>query len=142
MGKISSLILVSLLLGTNSVICGQAIKRDSAYIKIVQTQLVAYNNKDIELFLSQYKDSVKVFRYPRILLYKGKETMRKNYEALFRDATDLHCTILNRTVLGNTIIDHERVSQFKASEPFEAIAIYRIWDGLIEEVTFLFKNQP
>ncbi|MEP2671549.1 MAG: nuclear transport factor 2 family protein [Cyclobacteriaceae bacterium] len=126
----------------NTFAFGSISEKDSTYIKIVQTQLKAYNNKDIDLFLSQYKDSVKVFRYPRILLYKGKDEMRKNYEALFRDASDLHCSILNRTVLGNTVIDHERVLQFKDSSPFEAIAIYRIWDGLIEEVTFLFKNQP
>ncbi|MEQ8927462.1 MAG: steroid delta-isomerase, partial [Fulvivirga sp.] len=69
----------------NTFAFGSISEKDSTYIKIIQTQLKAYNNKDIDLFLSQYKDSVKVFRYPRILLYKGKDEMRKNYEALFRD---------------------------------------------------------
>ncbi len=72
----------------------------------------------------------------------GKDDLRKNYEGLFSQSTDLHCTLVNRTVLGNTVIDHEQVVQFKDSQPMEVIAIYRIWDGLIEEVTFIFKNQP
>lgn len=137
----SSLALTLILITVQSAYA-QYSKSDSVAIRLVQSQLDAYNKRDIELFLEPYKDSIKVFRYPRIPTMKGKSELRKNYEGLFRDAADLHCELVNRMVLGNTIIDHERVTQFKDSPPMEVFAIYRIWDGLIEEVTFLFKNQP
>ena len=45
--------------------------------------------------------------------------MRDNYKKLFSDSPNLHCEILNRIVLGNTVIDHEKVSGVRDLEPFD-----------------------
>ena len=38
--------------------------------------------------------------------------MRKDYAEMFKNTPNLYCDIKNRTVLGNTVIDHEVVSGF------------------------------
>jgi len=39
-------------------------------------------------------------------------------------------------VLGNTVIDHERVTIIPGESVFDAIAIYKIKEGKIQEVYF------
>lgn len=103
---------------------------------LVQQQLVAYNARDIDAFLAPYSDSVELYDYPGKLIGKGKAEMKKVYAGMFQQVTQLHCELVNRMVLGNTIIDHESVSGF-GSKPVKAIAIYTISNGRIQKVEFI-----
>ena len=66
--------------------------------------------------------------------------MRTNYGSFFARTPDLHCELVNRIVLGNTVIDHERVTFRKGEPEMEAVAIYKIADGKIEAVYFVRKE--
>ena len=103
---------------------------------LVQQQLVAYNARNIDAFLAPYSDSVELYDYPGKLAGKGKAQMRTMYEGMFKQVTQLHCELVNRMVLGNTIIDYESVSGF-GSKPVKAIAIYTIANGKIQRVEFM-----
>lgn len=105
--------------------------------KLAQEQLDAYNNRDIEAFLKPYSDSVTVYMYPNRLLYTGKATMRSEYATMFKNTPDLHCTLKNRIVVGNTVIDEESVIFNKNKPPFHAAAIYTIAEGRIVSVQFI-----
>ncbi|MCC9165733.1 nuclear transport factor 2 family protein [Pontibacter harenae] len=100
-------------------------------------QLRGYNNRDIETFLKAYSDTVKVYNQPGQFAYQGKNEMRKRYASMFANTPDLHCELVNRIISGNVVIDHERVQFSKNNSRREAIAIYRIKDNLIYEVTFI-----
>lgn len=100
-------------------------------------QLEAYNNRDIENFASAFSDTVKVYRQPGILTYQGRDELRKRYGQMFENTPDLHCQLVNRIVSGNVVIDHERVQFSKGSPRREAIAVYRIRNNEIVEVTFI-----
>ncbi len=104
---------------------------------IVQTQVEAYNNKDIEAFLKTYSEDVKIFSFPKKLMYSGKKTMRKVYSALFSEVSVLNCVIKNRIIIGNKVIDEEYV-QFD-NEFSNAVAIYEVKNGKIDSVTFIVK---
>ncbi len=110
-------------------------------VELADLQLTGYNERNIDLFLEAYSDSVKVYGFPNDLLYTGKETMRLNYTGMFNSLTDLHCTIKSRMVMGNTVIDEERVLLRKGQPLLEAIAIYRIASGKIQEVYFIMKER-
>ena len=56
-------------------------------------------------------------------------------------APGLHATIVNRMVLGNKVIDHERVVGIK-EVPIEAVAVYEVADGLIRAVWFFYPEEP
>ncbi len=114
-----------------------AVETNSAE-EVVQKQLDAYNARDIDAFLSTYADEAELFGFPNTPSAKGKEEMRKRYTARFSD-TILHCIIVKRIVMGNTVIDHERVRVTLPEGPgvMEAIAIYEVHDGKIAKVTFI-----
>jgi len=108
--------------------------------QLAQLQLDAYNQRNIELFLEPYAEDVKVFNFPTELVMQGKENMRKRYAEMFSNTPGLHCTLMNRMVLGNTVIDQEYVIFDKTKEAIEVIAIYKIKEGKIAEVYFIRKN--
>lgn len=102
---------------------------------LAQRQLNAYNFRNIEAFLEPYSDDIEVYNFPDQLQFKGKENMRNGYSKMFENAPNLHCELVNRIVLGNTVIDQERV-QF-GNQIIEAIAIYHIENGKISKVYFM-----
>lgn len=108
--------------------------------EVAQKQLNAYNAGDIEAFVACYSDDVKVFNFPDQLQYQGKEIMREGYSGFFENNPKLHCELVKRIVLGHTIIDEENITGLSNGGSFSASAIYKIKDGLINEVYFLLPD--
>jgi hypothetical protein len=102
----------------------------------VQHQLEAYNARDLARFLEVYADDVVVYRLPstepalasRAEFAEFYRTQRFNLPAL-------RAELVNRMVIGNVVIDHERVHGVR-DRPFEVAASYRVVDGLIRAVWF------
>lgn len=109
---------------------------------VVQAQLEAYNARDLEAFLATYAEDVKLLEFPEKLLSQGTATMRERYGKLFNDER-LHATIVNRIVMGSTVIDHERVRLTLPAGPgtVEAIAIYEVTEGKITKVWFRYGER-
>ncbi|QHV98169.1 amidohydrolase family protein [Spirosoma endbachense] len=103
---------------------------------LAQKQLNAYNARNIDAFLEPYADDVEVYTFPDKLLYKGKEAMRKQYSGMFEKTRNLHCELVNRIVVGSTVIDHESVTFAADKEPVKAVAIYKVEAGKIAKVYF------
>jgi imidazolonepropionase-like amidohydrolase len=101
---------------------------------LIQRQLNAYNARNLEAFLDTYADDVKLYDFPDSLIGSGKEKMKAMYGDFFKTAANLHCEIVDRIKLGNTIIDHERV-RFN-DKVINAVAIYEVSGGKIVRVTF------
>lgn len=105
--------------------------------RLAQQQLDAYNNGDINAFLLAYADNVEVYDFPGKLNYTGKDTMKQGYESFFKANPKLHCALLNRIVLGNTVIDHELITGLANGNSFKAVAIYKIENDAIAKVYFI-----
>lgn len=108
--------------------------------KLAQEQLEAYNNRDIEAFIIPYAEDVKVYNFPDQLMYQGRDEMYGLYGRMFSRTPDLHCKLVNRMVMGNTVIDQEEVTINKSEPPVKAVAIYKIKDGKIAEVYFIRED--
>ena len=102
---------------------------------IVQEQVEAYNNRDIDAFMATYTDDVKLYNFPKNLTTDGPLEMRKGYTGFFESTPDLHCEIKNRIVIGNKVIDEEEVTA--NGNTFSAVAIYEVENEKISKVTFL-----
>ncbi len=105
---------------------------------LVQQQVNAYNARNIDAFLEPYAEDVEIYTFPNALLSKGKESMRKTYEKLFKSAPDLHCEIKQRIVNLNSVIDKESVSGMRSGQKVEATAIYEFKNNKISKVYFLY----
>ncbi|WP_298894460.1 nuclear transport factor 2 family protein [uncultured Psychroserpens sp.] len=102
---------------------------------IVQRNLEAYNARDIDAFMADYADDIKLYNYPNTLSTEGKEAMRKGYKDWFDRVPDLRAFIKKRIVIGNKVIDEEQVTA--NGKVFNAVAIYEVENGKIVKVTFI-----
>lgn len=102
---------------------------------IVQRNLEAYNAKDIDAFMNDYSDDIKLYAYPNQLQTEGKEAMRKSYQSWFERTQSLNAAIKKRIVIGNKVIDEEEVTA--NGQTFHAVAIYEVNNGKITKVTFI-----
>ena len=103
--------------------------------KIVEAQLDAYNNRDIDAFAAVFSDEIRVFKFPNDLSTSGITDFKTGYASYFENTPDLHCKIINRIIKGNKVIDHELVT--RNGQTIEAVAIYELEEGKIAKVTFL-----
>jgi len=102
----------------------------------VQRQLEAYNARDLERFVAEYTDDVRIFRPPSAEpVSSGKAALAAHYASHRFNLPALRAEVLNRMVLGNKVVDHERVFGVK-DQPFEAVAVYEVIDGRIRTVWF------
>jgi hypothetical protein len=68
---------------------------------------------------------------------EGNVAYRERYAGAFAKFPNNKAILVNRIVLGNTVIDHERVDRGDGSTPvFEVAAIYTFRDGKIARVDF------
>jgi hypothetical protein len=102
---------------------------------LVQKQVEAYNDRDIDLFASTFSDDIKVYDYPNKLRYQGKKELKRRYAALFENTPDLNCTIVKRIESGNKVIDEELV--IINGRKVNGVAIYEVKNGKIVTMTFL-----
>ena len=102
---------------------------------IVQKQLEAYNNRDIDAFVKTYSFDIKLYNFPNEVTTQGQAALKRQYASFFENTPDLNAEIVNRIVLGNKVIDKEKVTI--NGQTFYAVAIYEVENGLIKKVTFI-----
>ncbi len=103
--------------------------------KIVQKQLEAYNNKNIDGFVNTFTNTIKAYDYPNKINIDGKEQLQKIFSGFFSQTPDLHCEIKNRISISNFVIDQEFVTA--NGDNFDAVAIYEVENGKIANMFFI-----
>ena len=106
---------------------------------VVQQQVNAYNARDIKAFLAAYSPDIRMYRHPDRLLRSGLEEMRRRYGSLFENTPHLHCKIVNRMVLGNFVIDREKITGLPNDQVLHGVVIYEVLGGLIQHVWIIMK---
>ena len=106
---------------------------------VVQRQLDAYNSRDVEAIVATYADDAQQFEHPSKLLASGAAQLRERFAARFQEP-NLHAALLHRAVLGNVVIDHERVTRTfpEGTGQIEMVAIYEVQQGRIARAWFAF----
>lgn len=107
--------------------------------KIVQIQLDTYNSRDIEGFMSVMHPEVMLFEFqnshPKAA---GFDEVKTIYSTLFEQSPKLHSELENRIVLGNKVIDHEKITgRLGSTDIIELVVIYELDDGKIKTITVI-----
>jgi hypothetical protein len=107
--------------------------------QIVQANLEAYNDKDIEGFMSYFTEDIQIRNYDTgEVTANGTQAVREIYDRLFRASPDLHSRILKRTVFGNKVIDHEYITGRNGSaDPLELVLIYEVRGDKIHRIAVM-----
>ena len=109
---------------------------------LVQRQLQAYNARDIEALLACYAADAEQHQLHGGLMARGHAQLRSRFLARFAEP-DLHARLLSRTVMGNWVVDHERVRRNfpQGRGTVEMLCIYEVEDGSIRKASFALGTQ-
>lgn len=110
--------------------------------KVVQANLDAYNNRDIDGFMSYFSEDILVKNFDTgATSAQGRQAVREIYTRLFEASPNLHSKILKRTVFDNKVIDHEYITGRNGSpEPLELVLVYEVRDGTIFRISVMRKS--
>lgn len=99
---------------------------------VVQRQLDAYNARDVDALLATYADDAQMFEHPSKLLASGAAELRERFVTRFQEA-NLQAVLLNRMVMGNTVVDFEEVSRTfsEGTGRIQVLMIYEVQAGRI-----------
>ena len=101
---------------------------------LVQAQLDAYNERDLDRFLAAYADDIRLYRPPAeepALI--GKPAFADFYRTRRFNVPGVRADLVSRQTSGHLVVDHERITGL-AAEPVEALLVFRVIGGLITEV--------
>jgi hypothetical protein len=105
--------------------------------EVVENQIQYYNDSDLEGFLSTFHDDAKAYALSRafgsVRSFNGIEQIRNTYSSLFR-SDNFHAEVLNRIVIGNTVICHELTT---INTVFEIVKVYEVENGLMTALWFI-----
>ena len=97
--------------------------------EIVQRQLQAYNEHNIDAYVDTFSQDVQLFELPgNVETISGKAALRAYYAERFRLYPVLQGKVTQRMVLGNYVIYHEELYGLQADEAVELIAVYQVQD--------------
>ena len=105
--------------------------------EIAQAQLDAYNRQDLDGHCACFADDIVIADLNGPVSTQGIEAYRARYAKLFADFPNNHADVVSRIVIGDTVIDHERVVRKPGDASFDVAAIYTIRGGKIARVDFV-----
>ncbi|MEO8154814.1 MAG: nuclear transport factor 2 family protein [Rhizobacter sp.] len=109
---------------------------------VVQRQLDAYNARDLEAWLATYAPDAQQFEHPAKLVASGHAEMRARTALRFTEP-NLHARLVQRSVMGAVVIDHEEVTRSFPEGPghIGLVCIYEVRNGKIQSGSFVFGEK-
>jgi hypothetical protein len=113
-------------------------KQELTPAELAEAQLIAYNNGDVESFMAVFHEDISIWNFgdnePQV---KGFEEVKKIYAALFEASPNLNSKVVNRTIIGNKVLDYEYITGRGGNfnEPFFLVMIYEMKEGKIWKAT-------
>jgi len=112
--------------------------KNEKILRPVINQLEAYNQRNIDEFIINFSENCIVEDGEGKLLMNGRKAMHESYKNMFENSPNLHCHLASRTIVGDYVLDEERVTgRLGKKEESHVIAIYRIENNQIVHVRFL-----
>ena len=104
---------------------------------LIQRQLEAYNDKDVEAWLATYASDAEQYLLHGDRLAKGHHELRARIVARFAEP-DLHARLLSRTVMGAVVVDLEQITRNfpEGKGTVEMLCIYEVAQGRIVKASF------
>ena len=103
---------------------------------LMDGQMDAYNAQDLDAYAAFFTPDVIVGDLNGAVAQRSYAELRARYEKTFAQFPQNRAELLSRTVVGNTVVEHERVVRAPGGETFEVICIYTLADGKIARVDF------
>jgi uncharacterized protein (TIGR02246 family) len=105
---------------------------------VVQRQLDTFNAHDLEAFLESFTDDVVIHDLlDGSPILEGRHAFRARYERVFRDRPRVHAELVGRIVIGDIVVDRERLTDGEEHPPEDALAIYEVVGDRVRRMWFI-----
>jgi hypothetical protein len=106
-------------------------------LALIQTQLDAYNAKDIDALMLTYAQDAEQFTLHGECIAKGHAQLRSRFLARFNEP-DLHARLLSRVIVGDIVTDSELITRNfpEGIGTLEMLCIYEVVKGKIQRASF------
>ncbi len=110
---------------------------DTSPSGVVQSQLQAYNSKNIEALLRTYAHQAEHRTLHGELLARGHDGLRARFMARFAEP-DLYARLVSRIAVGSFVTDAEIITRNfpEGRGTLDLLCIYEVSDGLIQRAWF------
>jgi hypothetical protein len=108
--------------------------RKTPATSIVDALVDAYNAHDAVGFAALFSENANAYEHPGALAQEGRTDIETFYARRFGELPELRTEVLHRIVIGEYVIDHERVQRAHDQPPFETLAINLVRDGKIQRL--------
>lgn len=110
---------------------------ETKYTAIAQGQLDAYNCQDLDSHAAYFADDMTIANLREAPNLTGVDAYKERMGGVFSQFPQNKVELLGRTLIGNKVLDHEKVMRAPDAQPFEVIAIYTIENNKITQVDFV-----
>jgi hypothetical protein len=101
----------------------------------VEGQLRAYNARDLDAFVRWYDPRIEIRHLTSgRLVLDGREELEERYGAMFREWPKLRCESVYREVLGDLVVEHERLDGHPRGDGVAAVVLFKVEKGLIRHL--------
>ncbi len=107
---------------------------ETAALAIVQRRIEAFNEHDIEGYLSTHHPHVRIYRYPDTLLGEGRAHLRRVFGADFRNEVG-RIEVGAQSVVDGTVVSEEYLTLY--GPPEHLIAVYTVVQGQIVSIRLI-----
>ncbi len=108
--------------------------------KIIDQLVAAYNSGDARAFADLFTPDVVVYEHPNKPTQQSREEIFERYTEVFKKFPLNETEVVHRIVIGDWVIDHEKVRRSPEHEPFDVVAVYELQDGAIKRLDFIRKS--
>lgn len=105
--------------------------------ELAEAQLIAYNKGDIDAFMEVFHEEISIWNFGEdTSRFEGHQNVWEVYATLFENSPNLNSKVVNRTIIGNKVLDYEYITgRVGDNPPFFLIMIYEIKDNKIWKAT-------
>ncbi len=105
---------------------------------VVQRQLDAFNDHDLDAFLLCFADDVVIYDLvDGSVVLRGIDAFRDRYERVFRERPLVRAELAGRLSLSSFIVDRELLTDAEEHPPEDALAIYQVVGGVVTRMWFI-----
>ena len=107
--------------------------------QIIDTQLSAFNNHDLDAYLDCFSSDIEVRSFPsgELMPDRTGAAFRTRFEKMFKATPEVHATLVSRVVHGRFIVDSEVIRSTPEAEPRSVTAIYEVGHQQILRMWFV-----